>query len=140
MQGESSFSLFVVKIYMLLVILRIQNKIGLNSLINEKILSCKTKKIVSPLSLILPIDYELKLHLSLEMDPGDMDEQQMKVRPMWKRFNKVTINLSFYLINIHKEVLGPSGPRFLAGGPSGLLTSSFAPFGRSGRVTHAKGT
>jgi len=23
-----------------------------------------------------------------EMDPGDMDEQQMKVRPMWKRFNK----------------------------------------------------
>ena len=34
------------------------------------------------------------------------------------------------------EVLGPSGPRHLAGGPSGLLTSSFAPFGRSGRVTH----
>ena len=31
----------------------------------------------------------------------------------------------------------PSGPRLLAGGPSGLLTSSFAPFGRSGRVTHA---
>ena len=91
MQGESSCSLFVVKTYMLLVILRIQNKIGLNSLINEKILSCETKKIVSPLSLILPIDYKLKLHLSLEMDPGDMDEQQMKVRPMWKRFNKVTM-------------------------------------------------
>ena len=35
------------------------------------------------------------------------------------------------------EVKGPSGPRLLAGGPSGLLTSSFAPFGRSGRVTHA---
>ena len=35
------------------------------------------------------------------------------------------------------EVYGPSGPRLLAGGPSGLLTSSFAPFGRSGRVTHA---
>ena len=28
--------------------------------------------------------------------------------------------------------------RSLSGGPSGLLTSSFAPFGRSGRVTHAK--
>ena len=89
MQGESSFSLFVVKTYMLLVILRIQNKIGLNSLINEKILSCETKKIVSPLSSILSIDHDLKSHLSLEMDPGDMDEQQMKVRPMWKRFNKV---------------------------------------------------
>ena len=25
----------------------------------------------------------------------------------------------------------------LVGGPSGLLTSSFTPFGRSGRVTHA---
>ena len=91
MQGESSFSLFVVKTYMLLVILRIQNKIGLNSLINEKILSCETKKIVSPLSSILSIDHDLKSHLSLEMDPGDMDEQQMKVRPMWKRFNKVTL-------------------------------------------------
>ena len=33
------------------------------------------------------------------------------------------------------EVLGPSGPRLLAGGPS-ILTSSFAPFGRFGRVTH----
>ena len=33
--------------------------------------------------------------------------------------------------------LGLSGPRLLAGGPSGLLTSSFAPFGRSGRMTHA---
>ena len=30
------------------------------------------------------------------------------------------------------------GARLLGGGPSGLLTSSFAPFGRSGRVTHAK--
>ena len=40
----------------------------------------------------------------------------------------------FYLI---LEVLGPSEPRLLAGGPSGLLTSSFTPFGRSGRVTHA---
>ena len=27
----------------------------------------------------------------------------------------------------------PSGARLLAEGPSGLLTSSFAPFGRSGR-------
>ena len=35
------------------------------------------------------------------------------------------------------EVQGPSGPRLLAGGPSGLLTSSFTPFGRSGRATHA---
>ena len=33
--------------------------------------------------------------------------------------------------------LGPSGPRLLVRGPSGLLNSSFAPFGRSGRVTHA---
>ena len=33
--------------------------------------------------------------------------------------------------------LGPSGPWLLAWGPSGLLTSSFATFGRSGRVTHA---
>ena len=46
--------------------------------------------------------------------------------------------------NMHKysslEVLGNSGPRLLAGGPSGLLTSSLAPFGRLGRVTHVKGT
>ena len=39
------------------------------------------------------------------------------------------------------EVYGPSGPRLLAGGPSGLLTSSFAPlakgFGRSGCEIHA---
>merc|ERR550532_3633958 len=42
------------------------------------------------------------------------------------------------------EVWGPSGARLLACGPSGrlwalraCLTSSFAPFGRSGRVTHA---
>ena len=86
---------------MFLVILRIQNKIGFNSMINEKIILCERKKIVSPLFSILPIDHKLKLHLSLEMDPGDMDEQQMKVRPMWKRFNKVTINLSFYLINLN---------------------------------------
>merc|ERR1712110_1328550 len=39
---------------------------------------------------------------------------------------------------------GPSGPQLLVCGPSGRLlalraslTSSFAPFGRSGRVTHA---
>ena len=31
------------------------------------------------------------------------------------------------------EVWGPAGPRLLAGDPSGLLTSSFVPFGRSGR-------
>ena len=42
------------------------------------------------------------------------------------------------------EVLGPVGPQLLVGGPSGQLfalwvssTSSFAPFGRSGRVTRA---
>ena len=35
------------------------------------------------------------------------------------------------------EVWGSSGLRLLAGGPSGLLTSSFASFGRSGRVTHS---
>ena len=33
------------------------------------------------------------------------------------------------------EVWGSSGPRLLAGGPLGLLTSSFAPFERSRRVT-----
>ena len=36
------------------------------------------------------------------------------------------------------EFLGPSGPRLLAGGPSGLLASSIAPFGHSDRVTHAE--
>ena len=35
------------------------------------------------------------------------------------------------------EVQGPSGARLLAGGPLGLLTSSFTPFGCSGRGTHA---
>ena len=35
------------------------------------------------------------------------------------------------------EVQGPSGPPLLAAGPSGLLTLYFAPFGRSGCVTHA---
>ena len=30
------------------------------------------------------------------------------------------------------ETKGPSGARLLAGGPLGLLTSSYAPFGRSG--------
>ena len=38
------------------------------------------------------------------------------------------------------EVLGPSGPWKLHGGPLGLLNSSFDPFGRSGRVTHIKMT
>ena len=32
------------------------------------------------------------------------------------------------------EVLGPFGPQLLAGRPSGLLTLSFTPFWRSGRV------
>ena len=33
--------------------------------------------------------------------------------------------------------LRASGPQYIAGGPSGLLTSSFAPFRHFGRVTHA---
>ena len=41
---------------------------------------------------------------------------------------------------IYKKSRGPSGPRLPDGGPSGLFTSSFAPFGRSGRVTQAKVT
>ena len=49
-----------------------------------------------------------------------------------KRQNWKTFSLFMLL-----EVKGPSGPRLLAGGPSGLLTSSFAPFGRSGHVTNA---
>ena len=48
--------------------------------------------------------------------------------------------IATHLIIFQLEVYGPSGPRLLAGGPSGLMTSSFAPFGRSGRVTHAKET
>ena len=36
------------------------------------------------------------------------------------------------------EVQGPYGPRLLVGGPSGLLTLSFAPFRRSGHLAHAK--
>ena len=41
-------------------------------------------------------------------------------------------------IYIYQKCRGPSGPRLLIGRPSVLLTSSFAPYGRSGRVTHAK--
>ena len=37
----------------------------------------------------------------------------------------------YYMTSL--QVYRPSGPRLLAGGPSGLLTSSFAPFGRSVR-------
>ena len=37
------------------------------------------------------------------------------------------------------EVWGPSGPQLRVGDPSGLFTSSFVPFGRSGRVTYADG-
>ena len=37
---------------------------------------------------------------SQEMDPGEMDEQQMKVRPLWKRYNKVTIVTFFNKITI----------------------------------------
>ena len=87
---------------MFLSILRIQNETESNLMINEEILSWERKKSFSLLSNRL---HKLKLHPSLEMDPGDMDEQQMKVRPMWKRFNKVTIMpLSFDLINIHSNL------------------------------------
>ena len=54
--------------------------------------------------------------------------------PQKQIYHITTISISFIT---KLEVQGPSGPRLLAGGPSGLLTSSFAPFGRSGRVTHA---
>ena len=45
-----------------------------------------------------------------------------------------TFRIKAFCCNIVElEVKGPSGPRLLVGGPSGLLTSSFAPYGRSGR-------
>merc|ERR1711990_967821 len=54
----------------------------------------------------------------------------LKTRPKYAKYVKL-------------EVYGPSGPQLLVCGPSGRLlalraslTSSFAPFGRSGRVTH----
>ena len=53
---------------------------------------------------------------------------------IWRR------DSSFESIIQELEVEGPSGPRLLAGGPSGLLTSSLAPFGRSGCVTQGGGT
>ena len=40
-------------------------------------------------------------------------------------------------IILQLEVQGPPGPRLLAGGPTGHLTTSFAHFGHSGRVTYA---
>ena len=54
----------------------------------------------------------------------------------------ITINNAEIIVNmLILEVKGPSGPRLLAGGPSGLLTSSFAPlakgFGHSGCEIHA---
>ena len=47
------------------------------------------------------------------------------------------VSSNYHTIKIILEVQGPSWPRLLAGGPLGLLTSSIAPLGRSGRVTQA---
>ena len=52
-----------------------------------------------------------------------------------QKANRSFVVSQFFFIIYWIEVEGPSGPRLLAGGPSSLLTSSFAPFGRSGRVT-----
>ena len=50
-----------------------------------------------------------------------------------KNINIIASNIIFKL-ELLGEVKGPSGSRLPVGVPSGLLTSSFAPFGRSGRV------
>ena len=72
-----------------------------------------------------------------------INSQSQKVK-IWKNQCTAVSELPNWLgardaiaIYIVLEVLGPNGPRLLSGGPSGLLTLSFAPFGRSGRVTHA---
>ena len=45
--------------------------------------------------------------------------------------------LSLAISNFCTKSLGASGPRLLAGGPSGLLTLSLAPIGRPGHEIHA---
>ena len=83
--------------------------------------------------------HELTLKQKMPTRPRDMCCNQIMV---WSQFfcqNPISTDFwplygPFYSL---LEVQGPSGPRLLAGGPSGLLTLSFAPFGRSGRVTHA---
>ena len=55
----------------------------------------------------------------------------------WIDHNTIYSSQHIHMEYKQLEVKGPSGPRLLVGGPSGLLTSSFAPFGRSGRETHA---
>ena len=66
------------------------------------------------------------LGLSVSYERGITKE--LKAEELSKRIAKPSATKYIVL-----EVQGPSGPRLLAGGPSGLLTSSFAPFGRSGQ-------
>ena len=47
--------------------------------------------------------------------------------------NNMMMRLRMMMMYDTLEVWGPFGPRLLTGGPLGLLTSSFTPFGRSGR-------
>ena len=55
------------------------------------------------------------------------------------KFESITIRLKGFCEVFGNILITRSlGARLLGGGPSGLLTSSFAPFGRSGRVTHTK--
>ena len=70
MQGKCIIPSFVVQ--------RIQNKIESIWIRNSKKLLWEREEI-------------LTWYFPQEMDPGDMDEQQMKKRPLWKRYNKVTI-------------------------------------------------
>ena len=69
MQGKCIIPSFVVQ--------RIQNKIESIWIRNSKKLLWEREEI-------------LTWYFPQEMDPGDMDEQQMKKRPLWKRYNKVT--------------------------------------------------
>ena len=68
MQGKCIIPSFVVQ--------RIQNKIESIWITNSKKLLWEREEI-------------LTWYVPKEMDPGDMDEQQMKKRPLWKRYNKV---------------------------------------------------
>ena len=86
----------------------------------------------------LPVVYE-DLRVATSCQTSDfMHLALSQCQPMWQQCLCVLLITEEHKeLCIRLEVQGPSGPRLLAGGASGLLTSSIA-LRHSGHVPHAK--
>ena len=93
------------------------------------------------LTLVLSkLDKDENYQLNLNVQSSVSIEEEVGVFIGGDKLQSIHFDQQKNYLFLHYEILevwGPSGPRLLAGGHSGLLTSSFAHFGRSGRVTHA---